>query len=414
MCARIRPFRAIRPVRDKVHLVASRPYYTYSKQILNAKLIENPYTFIHIINPEFRKSDKTEPNSVERFQKVKSKFDEFIEKQIFIKDGTPSYYLYRQTVDKHEFVGIIAGSCIHDYLDGKIKVHEQTLTSREETFKMYLDVCGFNAEPVLLTHQDNDDVMKIYDDVMSERPEYEFTTSDTIKHEVWLIQNEEEIELLTNKFERLGDVYIADGHHRSSSSVLLGKERMEANPSHTGTEGYNFFLSYLIPESLLKIYDFNRLVKSLGKLTEEELISRLQDHFEVTREKKEFRPQKKHEFSMYLNRHWYKLEMKKTPVSDNPAHLLDPYILNELILDPIFGISDLKTDPNISFLSGKSGTQGLKKKVDKGLAEVAFGLFPVSVKELMEVADSGNIMPPKSTYIDPKLRSGLTIYDLTD
>lgn len=412
MCAKIRPFKAIRPVRDKVHLVASRPYYTYTKQILTAILIENPYTFMHIINPEFKRSNKTKPNTIERFEKVREKFEEFRDKGIFIREELPSYYLYRQTIGEHVFIGLIAGASVQDYIEGRIKVHEQTITSREETFKMYLDICGFNAEPVLLTHKEDDSIMSIYQDIMKARPEYEYSTSDQVKHEVWVVDDEKEIALLTGKFDELGDMYVADGHHRSASSVLLGKHRAETNPNHTGQEEYNSFLVYMIPENLLKIYDFNRLVHSLNGKSEEELMELVAQHFTINKARKDFRPTQKHEFSMYLNKKWYRLNLIDNPHSDNPKDHLDPEILSRRILDPIFNIRDLKTDPNISFLSGKAGMSGLRRKVDRGEAKIAFGLFPVSVQELMHIADTGNTMPPKSTYIEPKLRSGLTIYEI--
>jgi len=412
MCAKIIPFKAIRPVRDKAHLVASRPHYTYTKQILNAGLIENPFSFLHVINPEFKKSDKTRPNSIERFEKVESKFQEFKRKEIFIQDDRPCFYLYRQTVGDHAFLGLTVGVSIDDYFEGHIKVHEQTITSREEVFKTYLDVCGFNAEPVLLTHREDPSIMEIYQNQMHVRPEYEFSTPDQIKHEVWVIDDSATIDTLVQKFNGIADVYIADGHHRSASSALLGKQKRESNSDHNGTEGYNSFMAFLIPENRVKIYDFNRLVTEMNGILPENLISALSANFSVKKAKRDFKPTKKHEFSMYLDKKWYRLNLLNEPDSDNPKDHLDPELLSQLILSPIFGITDLKTDPKINFLNGKLGMKGLRKKVDRGEAKIAFGLFPVSVQELMDVADTNNSMPPKSTYIEPKLRSGLTIYEI--
>ncbi len=412
MCAKIVPFKAIRPVRDKAHLVATRPYYSYTKQILKAKLIHNPYSFIHIINPEFRKADKTEPNTIERFEKVRDKFNQFRKEGIFVQDDIPSFYMYRQTANDHEFVGLIVGASIDEYNKGKIKIHEETISAREETFKMYLDVCGFNAEPVLLAYKENKEIMQLQKGLMSKRPEYEYTSTDTLKHELWVIDQPQVIQELTHQFDAINNLYIADGHHRCASSALLGNERLAANNVANRNLGSSYFMAYLIPEGSLKIYDFNRLVSDLNNRSVEEIIAMLENSFEVSRMKKVFRPNKKHEFAMYLQGNWYKLNLIQLPTSDNPTDHLDPRILSKLILHPILGIKDLKTDSRISFLNGKTGMKGLQKKVDNGLAKIAFGLYPVSVRDLMHVADTNNIMPPKSTYIEPKLRSGLTVYKL--
>jgi len=412
MCAKIIPFKAIRPVRDKVHLVATRPYYSYTKQILTAKLIQNPYSFIHIINPEFKKSDKTQPNTVERFEKVSGKFTEFCENGVFLQENETSFYLYRQSSEEHQFVGLIAGASVEEYNAGKIKIHEQTLPSREQTFKMYLDVCGFNAEPVLLAHKDKTDLVGIYSIIMAERPEYEYSSTDRVKHELWVISDRNLIHEISESFNAIDHLYIADGHHRSSSSALLGEMRKEKNQSHTGKENYNYFMAYLISEKLLKIYDFNRMVADLNGLSSEQILDSLRLEFTVSKAKKRYKPTGKGEFSMYLDGQWYRLLLKNEPNIDNPAEQLDTRILSKLVLDPILGIKDIQNDSRISFLNGKSGMKGLEQRVNRGLAKIAFGLYPVSVRDLMHVADTNNMMPPKSTYIEPKLRSGLTIYEL--
>jgi uncharacterized protein (DUF1015 family) len=413
MCAKIIPFKAIRPVRDKVHLVATRPYYSYTKQILTAKLIQNPYSFIHIINPEFKKSDRTKPNTIERFEKVRGKYAEFCDRGIFCQDQEDSFYLYRQTTTEQEFIGLIAGASVEEYNSGCIKIHEQTLPSREETFKMYLDVCGFNAEPVLLAHKDKQDIMDIYLGVMLNRPEYEYTSTDRVKHELWVISEPAIIQKITENFKEVKGLYIADGHHRSASSALLGEMRSAANPDHQGTERHNYFMACLISENLLKIYDYNRLVSDLSGLSVNEVLEKLAHNFKIQKAPKRFKPREKSEFSMYLDGQWYQLNLNTTtPRSVNPSELLDSRILSKLVLGPILGITDIQNDPRISFLNGKSGMKGLEKKVNKGLAKIAFGLYPVSVRDLMHVADTNNMMPPKSTYIEPKLRSGLTIYEL--
>ena len=396
-----------------MHLVATRPYYSYTKQILTAKLIQNPYSFIHIINPEFKKSDRTKPNTIERFEKVRGKYAEFCERGIFCQDQEDSFYLYRQTTTEQEFIGLIAGASVEEYNSGYIKIHEQTLPSREETFKMYLDVCGFNAEPVLLAHKDKQDIMDIYLGVMLNRPEYEFTSTDRVKHELWVISEPAIIQKITENFKEVKGLYIADGHHRSASSALLGEMRSAANPDHQGAERHNYFMACLISENLLKIYDYNRLVSDLNGLSVNEVLEKLAHNFKIQKAAKRFKPREKSEFSMYLNGQWYQLNLNTTtPRSVNPSELLDSRVLSKLVLGPILGITDIQNDPRISFLNGKSGMKGLEKKVNKGLAQIAFGLYPVSVRDLMHVADTNNMMPPKSTYIEPKLRSGLTIYEL--
>jgi uncharacterized protein (DUF1015 family) len=410
----IKPFKGIRPVRDKIHLVASRSYISYDKESLHAKLSENPYSFIHIINPEFGKKEKTEPNSDERFKKVRERFNEFVADDIYLKDETPSFYIYRQTQPDHTFTGIIGCASIDDYLDGVIKIHEQTITARQEVFKQYLDITDFHAEPVLLTYADQKPVDAIIDKKTLERPEYEFTTTDLIKHEVWLIQDEHQLQIIEQSFNGLDSIYIADGHHRSASSALLGEKRREQYPNYTGNEAFNHYMAIFIPESQLKIFAFNRLVKNLG-ISSSEFFSKIEEHFEMKEQSEAFKPKKLHEFSMYLSNTWYLLTAKPhTYQGGSTLSDLDAQILSNYLLAPILGINDLKTDPRIDFMGDLYGNEAMKKRVDKGEFELAIGLFPVSTQQLKTIADHGETMPPKSTWIEPKIRSGLTIFSLSD
>lgn len=264
--SKIIPFKAIRPTRDKAYLVSSKPSYTYKKNLLDAKLESNSYTFLHVINPEFRVDDKTEPNSIERFEKVKEKFAAFCNDGIFIQDDQECFYLYRQITSNNTHIGLIAGASVDEYLEGKIKVHEHTLTKREETFKMYLDVCQFNAEPVLLTYKDNPEVDSILNKYLTNRSEYEFYTTQHIKHDLWLINQQKDIEALTQAFAQVDTSYIADGHHRTASSILYAKSQRERTPNYSGTEKFNYFLAYFIPESKLNIAAYNRAINSLNGL----------------------------------------------------------------------------------------------------------------------------------------------------
>lgn len=413
--AKIVPFKAIRPTRDKAYLVSSMPAYIYPKHLLEAKLESNPYTFLHVINPEFRADNKTQPNTVERFQNVREKFDEFNNEGIFIQDSKESFYIYRQITKTNTYVGLISGISVDDYLNGNIKIHEHTLTQREETFKLYLDVCQFNAEPVLLTYEDNPTVDAIINKYINTRSEYEFCTTHHIKQDLWLVNDENDISTLVEAFKNIKAIYIADGHHRSASSVLYAQSKREENPNYDKEAKFNYFLSYLIPESKLNIIEYNRTVSSLNEHTPESFLEEVIKLFEIEEKVSPYSPIKKHNFSMYLAGKWYSLTARKgTYNEEDIVGNLDARILTENILSPILGIKDLKTDNRIEFMEGTRGAEGLQRKVDNEEAIVAFGLYPVSIEQLKAVADANNIMPPKSTWIEPKMRSGLTIYSLED
>lgn len=408
--ADIRPFKAVRPTRDKVSLVASRSYLSYSEEILIEKLEHNPYTFLHIINPDY--SDKqTAVKGKEKYLLVKNKFNEFKSKGIFIEDQKPKLYLYQQQKSEFIFTGIICASSIDDYLNGDVKIHEQTIARREKMFKDYLNITGFNAEPVLLTYPDQKGVNDILEPYIKSRPEYEFTTTNRTTHRLWLIQNEKDIEKLQEIFDKVDALYIADGHHRSASSALLCRQRREENPDYTGSETFNYYMSYLIPESQLRILDFNRIVKDLNGLSTEEFITSISKTYKVEKRKKSFIPMKKDEIGMYIEENWYSLTANDN--NFDRTHFvkkLDPAILSNNILSPILGINDLRNDKRLSFIDGSLGKSALERAVDSGDYVVAFLLKPIGVQELKDVADNRESMPPKSTYIEPKLRSGLLIY----
>lgn len=413
--AKIVPFKAIRPTRDKAYLVSSMPAYIYPKHLLEAKLESNPYTFLHVINPKFRADNKTQPNSMERFEKVREKFDEFNAAGIFMQDEKESFYIYRQITPTNTYVGLISGISVDDYLNGNIKIHEHTLTQREETFKLYLDVCQFNAEPVLLTYKDNPTVDAVINKYLATRSEYEFCTTHHIKQDLWLVNDENDINTLVDAFKNINAIYIADGHHRSASSVLYAQSKRAENSNYNPDAPFNFFLSYLIPESKLNIIEYNRTVSSLNEHTPESFLAEVAKLFDVVEKDADYSPTKRHNFSMYLAGKWYSITAKKgTYEEDDIVGNLDARILTTNILKPILGITDLKTDNRIEFMEGTKGAKGLKDKVDSEEAIVAFGLYPVAIEQLKAVADANNIMPPKSTWIEPKMRSGLTIYSLEE
>ena len=411
--AKIIPFKAIRPTRDKAYLVSSKPAYTYKKHILEAKLEHNPYTFLHVINPEYRADHKTEPNSIERFQHVKDKFGEFYQEGIFMQDDKDSFYIYRKITPNNTYIGLISGIAVDDYLNGNIKVHEHTLTQREETFKMYLDVCQFNAEPVLMMYKENKNINAVINKYFTTRSEYEFTTSDKIKHDLWVVDDPNDIATLIKEFETIDKIYIADGHHRSASSVLYAKSLREKYPDLSPNHKSNYFLAYLIPETGLNIIAFNRVSKTLNGLSTNEFLNKLKKHFTIEEKAHPFSPGKPHEFSMYLDKKWYLLQVFDNIINENDVvERLDTRILFRNVISPILGIEDPKTDSRIDFIEGTKGSEGLQQVVDSGQAKVAFGLYPVTIEQLKAVADSNNFMPPKSTYIEPKMRTGLTIYSL--
>ncbi|MCF8329145.1 MAG: DUF1015 domain-containing protein [Crocinitomicaceae bacterium] len=409
--AKIRPFRAIRPQRDKVHLVATRPFYTYKKNVLKAKMEDNPFTFLHIINPEFNHSIKTKPNSKERFQLVKSGYDNFLKSGVLIKEKEAALYIYRQTTATAIFTGVIGGASVAEYQDGSIKKHEATLTARETMFTNYLEEVGFNAEPVLLSYKGNEELNSSIKACISSRPEYEFTTTDQIKHELWVI-NEQDTQKIQGAFEKITCIYIADGHHRSASSSKLQINRTNSNSPVLGASD---FLAYFVEEEILSIKEFNRLITSLAGYTKTTFLHVLAAIGNVQGLDKGRKPLHEHEICFYLENEWYSLVLFDYLIDEeHPVKSLDCDILTEFILKPILGIEDLRTSDQVDFLPGTESLEKITSLVDAGKFAVGFILFPITITQLKKVADNQLNMPPKSTYIEPKLRSGLTIYDINE
>ncbi|WP_340073552.1 DUF1015 domain-containing protein [Leptobacterium sp. I13] len=409
--AKIQPYKAVRPTKDKAPFVVSRSYENYPKEELKAQLRFNPFSFLHIINPgyKFQKTIK----GTKRFSLVRNRYLEFKEDAILTQDELASFYGYKIKTRSNTFYGILCGVSTEDYKNNLIKKHEDTLQLREQLFKEYLKIVGFNAEPVLLTYPDNNEVEDILQKTMGEAPEYEFTTPDKVTHSFWKIDNSIVISELQNIFDKIGALYIADGHHRSASSYLLAEDMKTQNPGHTGEEPYNFFMSYLIPESHLKIYEFNRMVTDLNGLSKEAFLMHLDTWFRIeNRGVQLYKPSKKHHFGMYLDGEFYSLYLRKTLYEFTDAlSKLDTHILYKTVLGPILGIKDLRNDNKIAYGSGKHNVIKMKDLIDEGQFAVGFSLLPVTVKEMKTIADEGLQMPPKSTYIEPKLRSGLTIYE---
>jgi uncharacterized protein (DUF1015 family) len=402
----IAKFKALRPVRDKVHLVATRPYYSYKKNVLKAKMESNPWTLLNIINPEFDHSKKTKPNSTERFELVKKGYEQFVNEGILIQDAEPRLYIYKQTSEKHSCIGVIAGASVEEYLAKKIKIHEATLTSREAVFEHYLDVVGYNAEPVLLSYKGNSRIQEAIDGVALDRPEYEFTTTDKIKHELWVVPNED-ADKIQAYFEPIKEVYIADGHHRSASSAGLYTSKGDHYPNAEN------FLAYFVEEQQLNISSFNRIVKSLNHLKPETFLAKISQLGTLEKLEKGLPPKKNHTLHFLLNETWYALSIDAQLIDfEHPVESLDSSLLTELILKPILGIEDLKTSEEVDFLPGTFDANAFAQELKKKRFALGIMLFPVAIDQIRAVADAGLYMPPKSTWVEPKLRSGLTIYNL--
>lgn len=407
----VKPFKAVRPSRDKVALVSSKSYEAYTPAELGAKLDFNPFSFLHVINPGYKYHQ--EVAGEQRFRLVHNRYLEFKENNIFIKDKSDAFYLYEKVDANNTFCGIIAATSVQDYLNGNIKKHESTLKKRVQLFENYLKITGFNAEPVLLTYKDNETLASILSEEKLKRPEYEFSTTDKRLHKLWLIKDENVIKKIVDAFKKIDAFYIADGHHRTASSALLAKHLASENKAHNGNEDYNYFMSYLIPESHLKVSEFNRFVIDLNGFSVDEFLMKLDEYYRIeNRGLQLYRPSKKHHFSMYINGEFYSLYLRKNNYKFTDAlSKLDAEILFRTILQPILGINDVTNDDRIAYYQNKKDSIELKAKVDTGLYKVGFGLLPVTPGEIRDFADNNLKMPPKTTYIKPKLRSGLTMYE---
>lgn len=410
--AKIIPFKAVRPTRDKVSLVAARSYQTYTLAERESRMGYNPFSFLHIINPGYKYHKDI--SGKERYDLVRNRYLEFKEDSIFLQDEKPSYYIYKiVNREGHVFSGIVAAASSEDYEKNSIKKHEDTIEYRENVFKDYLKAVRFNAEPVLLTYPDNTIIASIISEAQKDRAEFEFTTTYRDTHYLWKLDDQESLDHIRNEFEKIDTIYIADGHHRSASSYLLSKDLESENDIHKGNEPYNYFMSYLIPESDLKIHEFNRLVKDLNGLSKEAFLIQLDMMYRIeNRGSVLYKPSNKHHFSMYLDGEFYSLFLRKSNYKfSNALEALDTHILYKTILEPILGISDLRNDTRIDYSHGKNDLVAIKSKIDSGEFKVGFGLVPITVEEMKAIADSNLTMPPKSTFIEPKLRSGVTIYE---
>ena len=412
--ARIKPFKGIRPPKEYVKEVASRPYDVLSSEEAREEARGNEKSLYHIIKPEINFPKGKDEHDEDVYEKAVENFNLFQEKGWLVQDEKENYYVYAQTMDGRTQYGLVVGSYVDDYLKGAIKKHELTRKDKEEDRMKHVRVNDANIEPVFFAYPENKELDIIVQEIIKNTPEYDFVSEDNIGHHFWVIDDEDKIKKITELFAEMPYLYIADGHHRSAAAALVGEEKAKNNPNHTGEEEYNYFMAVCFPENQLKIMDYNRVVKDLNGLTPDEFLTALSQDF-IVEDKGEdvYRPNKLHNFSLYLNKHWYSLDAKQGTYNDNdPIGVLDVTISSNLVLDKILGMKDLRTDKRIDFVGGLRGLTELKRRVDNGEMVAALALYPVSMKQLMDIADTGNIMPPKTTWFEPKLRSGLVIHKL--
>ena len=412
--AKVKPFRGLRPPKQFVEQVASKPYDVLSSEEARAEAEGNEKSLYHIIKPEI----DFEPGTGEHEQKVYDKavenFQKFQREGWLVQDEKEQYYLYAQTMDGCTQYGLVVGASVDDYLTGKIKKHELTRKEKEVDRMHHIEINNANIEPVFLSFPTNEVLERVIAQTAKTQPEYDFVSEDGIGHTLWCISDDAVINEITEAFAKIPYLYIADGHHRTAAAAHVGEEKAKADPNHTGKEEYNYLLAVCFPESHLKVMDYNRVVKDLNGLTDEEFLQKVGEKFVVEDKGTEiYRPAALHNFSLYLGGKWYSLTAKEGTYDDNdPIGVLDVKISSDYILRDILNIVDLRTDKRIDFVGGIRGLGELKDRVDSGEMKMALALYPVTMRQIIDIADSGNIMPPKATWFEPKLRSGLIIHKL--
>lgn len=414
--ATIKPFKGVRPPKNLVEKIESRPYDVLESEEARVEAGDNEMSLYHIIKPEIDFEPETSEYDPRVYEKAAENFKAFQEKGWLVQDDKEQYYIYAQTMNSKTQYGLVVGAYVDDYLNGVIKKHELTRRDKEEDRMKHVRVNNANIEPVFFAYPDNDVLNTLIMRYASTHPEYDFVAPiDGFRHQFWVISDQADIEAITKEFAKMPSLYIADGHHRSAAAALVGAEKAKQNPHHTGKEEYNYFMAVCFQASQLTILDYNRVVKDLNGVTSEEFLNALHNDFEVECKGTEpYRPAQLHEFSLYLDGKWYSLIAKKGTYNDaDPIGILDVDISSRLILDKLIGIKDLRSDKRIDFVGGLRGLEELKRRVDSGEMKMALALYPVSMKQIMDIADSGKIMPPKATWFEPKLRSGLIIHKLS-
>ncbi|MDD5817643.1 MAG: DUF1015 family protein [bacterium] len=412
--AKVKPFRGLRPPKAFVEQVASKPYDVLSSEEARAEAEGNEKSLYHIIKPEI----DFEPGTGEHEQKVYDRavenFQKFQREGWLVKDEKEQYYLYAQTMDGRTQYGLVVGASVDDYLTGKIKKHELTRKEKEVDRMHHIEINNANIEPVFLSFPTNEVLEQVIADTAQTAPEYDFVSEDGIGHTLWCIADDKVVNTITDAFGKIPYLYIADGHHRTAAAAHVGEAKAKADANHTGAEEYNYLLAVCFPESHLKVMDYNRVVKDLNGLSDEEFLQKVALHFEIEEKGEEiYKPAKLHNFALYLSGKWYSLTAKEGTYDDtDPIGVLDVKISSDYILRDILNIQDLRTDKRIDFVGGIRGLGELKNRVDSGEMRMALALYPVTMRQIIDIADSGNIMPPKATWFEPKLRSGLIIHQL--
>ena len=414
--ATIKPFKGIRPPKQFVEEVESRPYDVLDSEEARQEAGDNEKSLYHIIKPEIDFPVGTSEYDPRVYEKAAENFQKFQNKGWLVQDDKEQYYIYSQTMNGKTQYGLVVGAYVEDYLNGTIKKHELTRRDKEEDRMKHVRVNNANIEPVFFAYPDNDVLNDLIMRYAATAPEYDFIAPvDGFGHKLWVVSNDADIATITEEFRKMPSLYIADGHHRSAAAALVGAEKAKQNPNHRGDEEYNYFMAVCFQASQLTILDYNRVVKDLNGLSSEEFLARLSENFEVTDMGADtYKPEQLHEFSLYLDEHWYSLKAKPGTFNDSdPIGVLDVDISSRLILDDILGIKDLRSSQRIDFVGGLRGLGELKRRVDSGEMRAALALYPVSMQQIMDIADSGKIMPPKATWFEPKLRSGLIIHKLS-
>lgn len=412
--AKVKPFKGLRPPKQFAEKVASKPYDVLSSEEARAEAEGNEKSLYHIIKPEI----DFEPGTGEHEQKVYDKavenFQKFQREGWLVQDKKEMYYLYAQTMDGRTQYGLVVGASVDDYLNGRIKKHELTRKEKEIDRMHHIEINNANIEPVFLSFPTNEVLERVISQTAQTVPEYDFVADDGIGHTLWCISDDAVINTITDAFDKIPYLYIADGHHRTAAAAHVGEEKAKADPNHTGDEEYNYLLAVCFPETHLKVMDYNRVVKDLNGLTDDEFLKKLNDKFLVELKGEEtYRPNTLHNFALYLSGKWYSITAKEGTYDDaDPIGVLDVKISSDYILRDILGIEDLRTDKRIDFVGGIRGLEELKNRVDSGEMKMALALYPVTMRQIINIADSGNIMPPKATWFEPKLRSGLIIHKL--
>ncbi len=412
---KVKPFAAIRPPKEIVKEVASRPYDVLNSQEAKAEAGEK--SLLHIIKPEIDFDPIADEHEQKTYDKAVENFKKWQEKGWLVQDKKEQYYVYAQTMDGRTQYGLVVCANTDDYMNGAIKKHELTRKEKEDDRMIHVRIQNANLEPVFFAYPDNTEINSIVEKIVKEKaPEYDFVAEDGFGHTMWIIDDDATIARITEIFSTIPAFYVADGHHRTAAAARVGAEKKAQNPNHTGKEEYNFFMAVVFPESQLKIIDYNRVVKDLNGMSREEFIKKLGDFFTVEKKGAEiYHPSGLHNFSMYIGGEWYSLTAKAGTYDDNdPIKVLDVSVFSDFIADRLLDIKDLRTSKRIDFVGGIRGLGELKKRVDSGEMAAAFALYPVSMKQLITIADTGNIMPPKTTWFEPKLRSGITIHSLAD